>query len=107
MTVDPSRALRFCPSSELPEGGAKSRLLDGVPVGVARLGGRVAAFGALCPHQQADLTEGIVEDGGITCPAHLWHFDLSSGACGMVPGAQVPIYRAHEEDGWILVELTP
>ena len=74
-------------------------------MGVARLDGRLFAFGARCPHQHADLTDGILEDGGIACNDHLWRFDLASGECTMVPGARIPVFAVREEDGWILVEL--
>lgn len=96
---------RFCPAGELAEGTARSRELSDLPVAVCRLDGRLSAFHALCPHQQSDLAEGIVGRGGITCSDHLWHFDLRSGRCSMVPGAELVLYPVREEDGWIVVDL--
>jgi len=98
-------ATRFCRADELPEGRATSRQLGERPVAVVRLAGMLHAFGALCPHQFADLSEGIFEDGGVSCPSHLWRFELTTGRCVSIPGAAVPIYGVREEDGWILVEL--
>lgn len=99
------RTLRLCRSDELPEGGALSRLIDDVPLGAARVDGRLTAFHPLCPHVHADLTEGILEHGGITCPEHLWHFSLEDGACRSVPGARVRLYPVREVDGWIEVDV--
>ena len=96
---------RFCRADEVPEGTAQSRMLADLPVAVCRLEGRLAAFSALCPHLRADLSGGMVGDGGITCPDHLWHFDLSTGKCAMVPGAEVTLYPVREEGQWILVDL--
>ncbi len=96
---------RVLPCDALVEGGAHSAMVAHIPVAVARIEGQLRAFGALCPHQQADLSEGILEDGGVTCPAHLWHFELTSGACTAVPGASIPIYPVREEAGWIVVDL--
>lgn len=99
---------RFCASHELPEGGVLSRSIGGRAVAVARLhGGELHAFGALCPHQQADLAHGLLEQGGITCGDHLWHFELPSGRCTNIPGAQLPVFAVREEQGAIIVELVP
>jgi len=101
-----TRSLRFCSSSELAAGHALSRRLAGRAVAVARLpGGGLAAFGALCPHQQADLALGLVDATGITCADHLWRFELPSGRCSSIPGARLPVFAVREEDGQILVEL--
>src|SRR5262249_21979669 len=86
------QSFRFCASAELPDGSARSALVGGRPVAVARQGGRLYAFGALCPHQQADLSLGILEAGAITCADHLWRFELATGRCTSIPGAAVPVY---------------
>jgi len=99
---------RFCGSAELPEGRVLSRMVGGRAVAVVRLPGRgLCAFGALCPHQQANLAEGLLELGGITCADHLWHFELPSGRCTNIPGAQLPRYAVREEAGAVIVELVP
>ena len=101
-----TRSVRFCAASELSPGCALSRRVLGRPIAVARLpGGALAAFGALCPHQQADLSLGIVDASGITCADHLWRFDLPSGLCTSIPGAQLPVYAVREEAGEIRVEV--
>ena len=98
---------RFCASDELLEGQIKTAWLDDLPVAVARHEGALLAFGGLCPHQQADLSTGLLEEGGVTCSHHLWHFELNTGRCTMVPGARIPVYRARERDGSVWVDLTP
>lgn len=100
-----SAAVRFCRADELPEGSVRSRMLGDVAVAVARHEGRVHAFGALCPHQQADLADGILDRGGIACPQHLWRFQLDTGTCKMIPGARIPVYGVEEIGEWILVRL--
>jgi nitrite reductase/ring-hydroxylating ferredoxin subunit len=102
-----ARAFRFCASAELPEGALRSAVVGGWPVCVARQGGRLYAFGALCPHQQADLAHGILEPGALACADHLWRFDLATGRCTSVPGASVPVYAVREEDGAVLVDVAP
>jgi nitrite reductase (NADH) small subunit len=102
------RPFRFCAVGELPAGRVRSAMLGGRPVAVARgEDGALTAFGALCPHQHADLAHGLLEEGGITCPDHLWHFALPSGRCTSVPGARLPVYPVREEGGQIVVEVVP
>ncbi|MDF1839616.1 MAG: Rieske (2Fe-2S) protein [Planctomycetota bacterium] len=36
---------------------------------------------AFCPHLDGPLFEGSGRDGHITCPWHLWRFDLTTGLC--------------------------
>jgi nitrite reductase/ring-hydroxylating ferredoxin subunit len=103
----PPRGRRFCASTELAEGQIKTAWFDDLPVAVARQAGALLAFGGLCPHQQADFSSGLLEDGGITCSHHLWHFELSTGRCTMMPGASIPIYLAYESEGSVWLDLTP
>jgi len=102
-----AQRLRACRSDELPEGLVLSRVIGGRAVALLRRGNTLCAFSALCPHQQSDLADGMVVDGGITCPDHLWHFELPGGRCTNVPGAALPVYPVSERDGTIFVELAP
>jgi nitrite reductase/ring-hydroxylating ferredoxin subunit len=102
-----ARPFRFCASAELAEGAVRSKLVGGRAVAVARQGGRLFAFGALCPHQQADMAHGILEAGAIACADHLWRFELESGRCTSVPGAALPVFPVREEGGAIVVEVVP
>ena len=42
--------------------------------------GELGLIGRYCPHRGADLCYGRLEDNGIRCPFHGWHFDRS-GQC--------------------------
>lgn len=102
-----ARSYRLCASAELAEGQVRSALLGGRAVAVARQAGRLYAFGALCPHQQADLSHGLLEPGAITCEDHLWRFELATGRCSSIPGARLPVYPVREEHGAVLVDVVP
>ena len=102
-----AQAFRLCSAEELPEGRVRSGVLGGRPVAVVRQDGALFAFGGLCPHQHADLGEGLLEPGAIRCADHLWRFELASGRCSSVPGARLPLYAVREQDGAIVVELVP
>ena len=42
--------------------------------------GELGLIGRHCPHRGADLFYGRLEDNGIRCPFHGWHFDRN-GQC--------------------------
>ncbi len=47
--------------------------------------GELALIGRHCPHRGADLCFGRLEDNGLRCPFHGWHFDRT-GQCVEQPG---------------------
>lgn len=42
--------------------------------------GHIGLIGRHCPHRGADLCYGRLEDNGLRCPFHGWHFDRT-GQC--------------------------
>jgi len=42
-------------------------------------GGEFKAFQGICPHQETELVQGTLENGILTCSAHLWQFDCKTG----------------------------
>lgn len=63
---------------------------DGSEIALFKSEGTIYALDNTCPHKGGPLGEGIVEDGGVTCPWHGWQFDIRSGACQNMPGEEVP-----------------
>ena len=71
------------------------------------LDGEPHAFGAWCPHQFADLSDGWIEDGYLVCSNHLWCFSLADGSMPSNDVIKLPVYETRLEDGWVMVEVTP
>jgi len=73
--------------------------------------GHLGLIGRHCPHRGADLCFGRLEDNGLRCPFHGWHFDRT-GQCVEQPaepeGSQMytqikaPMIPVKEEGGAIL-----
>ncbi|WP_390914671.1 Rieske 2Fe-2S domain-containing protein [Pseudosulfitobacter sp. SM2401] len=73
--------------------------------------GQLGLIGRNCPHRGADLCFGRLEDNGLRCPFHGWHFDRT-GQCVEQPaeplGSQmyqqikVPMIAVVERGGVIL-----
>jgi phenylpropionate dioxygenase-like ring-hydroxylating dioxygenase large terminal subunit len=72
--------------------------------------GQLGLIGRHCPHRGADLCYGRLEDNGLRCPFHGWHFDRT-GQCVEQPAEpegsrmftqiKVPMIPVREKDGVI------
>ena len=72
--------------------------------------GALGLIGRHCPHRGADLCYGRLEDNGLRCPFHGWHFDRT-GQCVEQPAEpegsrmyqqiRVPMVPVKEEEGAI------
>jgi len=53
---------------------------DGLEIGVYRVADAYYAVSNTCPHAEASMVAGLVEDHEIECPLHGARFDLRTGA---------------------------
>jgi NAD(P)H-dependent nitrite reductase small subunit len=90
-----------------------------VPVGRARacsVGGRTIALyhtqdgffatDNTCPHRGGPLAEGDLIGNEITCPWHLWGFDIETGLCAGNPDIKVAAHTVRVENDKVLVKLS-
>ncbi|PWE29716.1 hypothetical protein C4N9_08210 [Pararhodobacter marinus] len=76
--------------------------------------GQLGLIGRHCPHRGADLCYGRLEDNGLRCPFHGWHFDRT-GQCVEQPAEpegsrmheqiRVPMVPVREENGAIWAQV--
>ena len=66
-------------ADQIPEGRGLMVELDGIELGLFRVGGRFFALENRCPHAGAPLSEGSLAGCIVTCAAHGWEFDLRTG----------------------------
>ncbi len=92
------------PSSDVPDGEARTFTVAGTPVAVARAEGRVYAIQDVCSHDDGPLGEGRLDGFAIQCPRHGAKFDVRTGAVLSMPAiVGVGTFEAKEQDGQILV----
>jgi len=87
-----------------PDTGTLRTMVDGEAVCIYKLEDRICATQDRCPHGNASLSEGYVENGTIECPLHQGVFDIASGA-PLCPPVTTPIkvYAVKVEDGRIYI----
>ena len=94
-----------CKSSDIAEGQAKAFAIDGKLVAVFREHGLYYAIDDVCPHMGASLSEGMVEEGIVTCPWHGWRFRLCDGAWADSPRVRIGSYPVRVENDTIQIQL--
>ena len=74
---------------ELIERGRLTTSSEGTAVLVALVEGDVVAYEDACGHRGNSLLEGVIRDCIVTCPAHLWRYDLRTGERYDSPGSRL------------------
>ncbi|WP_337182473.1 Rieske (2Fe-2S) protein [Shinella sp.] len=74
---------------------------------LVRQGAGYFALQDKCPHADASLSEGFVEDGRVVCPLHFAEFDLLSGAVHGGPKGcpRAKAFRVEVEDGGLYLHV--
>lgn len=99
--------VRVCRVDELAPGGARRVEVDGVPVAVFNLDGRLHAIADTCTHEEASLSEGLVdvEEEIVECPKHGAVFHIPTGQVRSLPATRSePAYPVVVEGDEIYVE---
>lgn len=66
--------------SELDPGIAKAVEVNGKSIALYNVNGTVYATDNTCLHQGGPLGEGMLEGDVITCPWHMWQYNVRTGA---------------------------
>jgi len=95
-------------TDDLGEARIVAAEMSGRSLGVACEDGNYWVFGRKCPHEDADLVTGAVEDATLTCPNHGYVFDLETGEC-LISGGCPPLVLLEVvvRDGAVCVRVDP
>jgi nitrite reductase (NADH) small subunit len=92
--------------AELPVGRAKACAIEGRSVALYHTARGFFATDNTCPHRGGPLAEGDLIADEITCPWHLWGFDVASGVCTGNAEISVPTHAVRVEGERIMVKLS-
>ena len=96
---------RVCSVEDVWEGEMQGFTVDGKAIVIARESDGVYAWDGVCPHQDYALSEGVLEDGILTCAMHLWQFDARTGEGVNPTGCKLKGYALKVEGGDIFVDV--
>lgn len=100
--------MTLCRKSDVREDYPHAAQVDGREIGIFLLDGQYYALDNLCPHAEARLSQGFIEEGQVECPLHEARFDLRNGRCTHMPeygGAGVGSYAVRVQGEDIQVQM--
>ena len=96
--------IRAIEASRVPPDTMVTVEVGGESVLLANVDGKYYGMGAICTHEEWDLSEGTLEGTAVTCAGHGTVWDLKTGK-GVYdePLVDEPLYDVKEEDGHLYV----
>lgn len=80
--------------------------IQGKPIAVANVGGRLFAFDDVCTHLGCSLSDGMLDGTQITCPCHFSVFQATDGVVVSGPAAKpLQTYPVDVVDGQVSISL--
>ncbi len=90
---------------EIPPGTATTVTVAGKDIALFNVDGSLYAMDDACLHHGASLGFGKLEGKVVTCRAHGWKYDVTTGKTLNVPDFGVGCYPVKIEDGKVLISL--
>ena len=90
---------------ELPQGTSKIVWIDNRTVALFNVNGTVYATDNNCPHSGGPLGKGTLDGEVVTCPWHMWEFNVRTGINVFSPEERIETYQVIVRGGRILVKL--
>lgn len=96
---------RVTSAADLWIGEMRATSVEGRPLLLVNVEGRVVAFEDRCAHQGVPLSRGRLAAGVLTCMAHEWQYDAATGQ-GLNPcGVSLKTFPVEVRDGEIWIEV--
>ena len=90
---------------QVPEGKGRTCTVAERDIALFNVGGTIYAIDDACIHKGASLGSGELAGNVVTCRAHGWKFDVTSGSTLASPGYGVCSYPVRIEDGKVFVDV--
>jgi toluene monooxygenase system ferredoxin subunit len=96
---------KVCAVSELAANGMAAFFVDGWEVLVVRDSqGRFHALDGICPHEEAPLVYGELDEDVLVCGRHAWCFDVTTGQGLNQPGCWLAKYHIEVQGDEVYVD---
>jgi len=91
--------------SDLAEGQCKAVDANGKTIALFNVGGTICALDNTCLHRGGPLGEGILEGDVVTCPWHMWEYNVRTGEKVGTPSIKVATYPVQVDGNDIKVAV--
>ena len=102
--MKPVTLVKVAKTNDIPAGKMKHVEVDGLEILIANVDGKFYAVGDRCPHLNAKISEGTLNNNIVTCPRHLSTFDLTTGRVISGTRSNLPTYDMKVEGNDLLIE---
>ncbi len=93
-------------AEKLEENKGQPFTIEGQRIVIVRHAGKIYALDDRCPHADASIALGPVENGCIVCPWHYAEFSLETGDALSGPATEtIPTHQVRENEGMIEICL--
>ncbi|MEM1965153.1 MAG: Rieske 2Fe-2S domain-containing protein [Candidatus Caldarchaeum sp.] len=100
------RLIKVAVVDEIADGTMRTFDVEGRPVLLANVEGKIYAMDAMCSHEEWDLSEGELQGAKVTCAGHGAVWDLTTGTAEFdEPLPALKTYRTLVKDGFVYVEV--
>ena len=93
-------------TDEIPVGRVKAVDAGGRTIALYHTRDGFFATDNTCPHRGGPLAQGDLIGNEITCPWHLWGFDVATGACPGNPEIAVAVHEVRIDGDSVLVRVS-
>lgn len=100
-----SELIEIAKTGDLPVGRVKAYDVAGRRIALYHTAAGFYATDNTCPHRGGPLAEGDLMGNEITCPWHLWGFDVTTGLCAGNPEISVTTHEVRVDGDRVLVRL--
>ena len=90
---------------QIPPGQSLFVYVGETGVALFNIDGTVYAINDTCLHQGSSLAQGRLNDKIVTCRAHGWKYDVTTGRLTLNPDTGVASYPVEVVDGKIMVAI--
>ena len=97
--------IEIASTGDVPVGGAKTVRVGEKTIALYHTASGFYATDNTCPHRGGPLAEGDLMGNEITCPWHLWGFDVATGLCAGNPEISVATHEVQLDGERVLVRL--
>lgn len=92
---------------EVTEGEVLGVMVNGEPVALYKIGGKIFATSNVCTHEYALLSDGYIEGDCIECPIHQARFHIETGEVRSAPASEpITPYPTKIDGSQILVDIS-
>ena len=89
----------------VPEGRGAAFTVAGKAIALFNVGGTIYAIDDGCLHHGSSLASGRLDGNVVTCPAHGWRYNVTTGFLSHVPDYGVACYAVQVTDGKVFVAV--